>query len=156
MTQKIRIKKISESDIDLLKSCAELEKICIPEPWSYESFLSEVKKKNAYILVAFDNFNNFNQVAGFLTASYVLDTADLTNIAVAPEFRNQGIASELLKFLLQELKNCNIFLEVRISNIPAIKLYQKFHFKQVGIRKRFYQNPIEDAILMQYGEENLC
>ncbi|MDE6707289.1 MAG: hypothetical protein K2K06_04535, partial [Oscillospiraceae bacterium] len=76
MTQKIRIKKISESDIDLLKSCAELEKICIPEPWSYESFLSEVKKKNAYILVAFDNFNNFNQVAGFLTASYVLDTAD--------------------------------------------------------------------------------
>ncbi|MDE6707412.1 MAG: ribosomal protein S18-alanine N-acetyltransferase, partial [Oscillospiraceae bacterium] len=86
----------------------------------------------------------------------VLDTADLTNIAVAPEFRNQGIASKLLKFLLQELKNYHIFLEVRISNIPAIKLYQKFHFKQVGIRKRFYQNPIEDAILMQYGEENLC
>ncbi|MDE6776753.1 MAG: ribosomal protein S18-alanine N-acetyltransferase, partial [Oscillospiraceae bacterium] len=139
MTQKIRIKKISESDIDLLKSCAELEKICIPDGWSYQSFLSEMKKQNSCILVAFDNFN---QVAGFLTASYVLDTADLTNIAVAPEFRNQGIASGLLKFLLQELKNCDIFLEVRISNIPAINLYQKFHFKQVGIRKRFYQNPI--------------
>ena len=44
----------------------------------------------------------------------------------------------------------------RSSNYLAINLYKKFHFKQVGIRKRFYQNPIEDAILMQYGEENLC
>ncbi len=153
MMQKINIKKLCESDIDLLKSCAELENICISDGWSYQSFLSEIKKQNSYILVA---LNQENQVTGFLTASYVLDTADLTNIAVASEFRNQGIASELLKFLLQELKNYHIFLEVRISNIPAINLYQKFCFKQVGIRKRFYQNPIEDAILMQYGEENLC
>ena len=151
--QKINIKKLCESDLDLLKSCAELEQICIPDCWSYASFLSEIKKINSYILVA---LNNSNQVVGFLTANFVLDTADLTNIAVAPEFRKQGIATALLKFLLQELNHCKIFLEVRISNILAINLYQKFNFKQVGIRKRFYQNPIEDAILMQYGDENLC
>lgn len=152
MMQKINIRRLSSTDTELLRACAELEQICIPESWSYESFLSEAKKENGYVLVA---LNEQNQVAGFLTASYVFDTADLTNIAVAPECRKQGIASELLATLLEELKNCQIFLEVRASNIPAITLYQKYHFVPVGIRKRFYQNPVEDAILMQYGE-NLC
>lgn len=149
------IRILSEQDAELLRACAELCRDCIPDSWSYESFLSEVRRENGLVIAG---LIQCSQVAGFLTASRVCDTADLTNIAVAPAFRQKGIAFLLLKFLIQELEKSGVrtvFLEVRQSNASAIALYEKSGFVPVGIRKKFYQHPDEDAILMQYGE-NIC
>lgn len=149
------IKILSEQDTDLLCACAELCRDCIPDSWSYESFLSEVRRENGLVIAG---LHEQNQVIGFLTASWICDTADLTNIAVVPAFQQQGIAFLLLEFLIRKLKESGmktVFLEVRQSNFPAIALYEKSGFVPVGIRKNFYQHPDEDAILMQYGE-NIC
>lgn len=143
----LKIKKLSTEDTALLNACAELEKLCLPEDaWSLESFRSEVEKPSGYVLVALYD----SEVIGFLTATCILDTGDLTNIAVSPEYRNQGIGRMLLDDLLNRTGNIQLFLEVRESN-PAREFYQKYGFRQVGIRKNFYQHPEEHAILMQYG-----
>ena len=149
--QKVKILKLSPEDAQLLQKCAELEKICIPEEaWSLESFRSEAEKPSGFVLAALDENQN---LAGFLTASCILDTADLTNIAVAPEYRRRGIAGLLLKELCSGIGKANLFLEVRESNLPARSFYQKHGFEQVGIRKDFYQHPDENAILMKLESE---
>jgi len=149
--QKVNILKLSPEDTVLLQACAELEKICIPEEaWSLESFRSEAGKPSGFVLAALDEQQ---KLAGFLTASCILDTADLTNIAVAPEYRRQGIAGMLLKELCAGIGKASLFLEVRESNLPARNFYQKHGFEQVGIRKNFYQHPDENAILMKLESE---
>lgn len=149
MMQKIKICKVSAEDMALLKACAELDRLCLPEEiWSLESFRTEAEKSSGYVLAAVDNHQD---VVGFLTASCILDTADLTNIAVAPAYRRQGIADMLLNDLLSRIGKAAVFLEVRQSNQGAITFYEKHQFRQIGIRKNFYQNPDEHAILMQYG-----
>lgn len=149
--QKVKILKLSPEDTALLEACAELEKICIPEEaWSLESFRSEAEKPSGFVLAVLDEKQ---KLAGFLTASCILDTADLTNIAVAPEYRRKGIAGMLLKELCSCIGNASLFLEVRESNLPARNFYQKHGFAQVGIRKHFYQNPDENAILMKWESE---
>ncbi len=151
MMQKADIRKLSPEDTELLKACTELEKLCIPgEAWSFESFRSEAEKPSGFVLAALDASG---KVIGFLTASCVLDTAELTNIAVVPECRKQGIAGMLLNNLLSRIGKAELFLEVRESNLPAGSFYQKYGFVQVGIRKRFYQNPDENAVLMKLESE---
>ncbi len=142
----LKIKKLTDQDIHLLHACAELAKICLPgEAWSFESFLSETRKSGGFIWIALDQ----DQPAGFLTACQILDSADLTNIGVLPDYRRQGIGSRLLETLLNQMQNTSIFLEVRASNKSALDLYQKAGFYEIGIRKRFYQHPEEDAVLMR-------
>jgi len=142
-----KIKQLSPEDTALLQACAVLDRLCLPEEaWSFESFLSETRKPGGIVLAA---VHENQEVCGFLTAFQVMDTADLTNIAVAPAFRRQGIAGALLKKLCSVVGNAEIFLEVRESNQPAIAFYQKYGFVPVGIRKHFYQNPDENAVLMQ-------
>ena len=151
MMQKADIRKLSPEDTNLLQACTELEKICIPgEAWSFESFRSEAEKPSGFVLAALDDSGN---VMGFLTASCIMDTAELTNIAVAPECRKQGVAGMLLKNLLSRIGRAELFLEVRESNLPARKFYQKYQFQEIGIRKRFYQNPEENAVLMKWESE---
>lgn len=153
----LNFKILSEQDTDLLRACAELCRDCIPDSWSYESFCSEVRRDTGLVIACIDSENsdhlNPGQIVGFLTASHVCDTADLTNIAVAPAYRQKGIASGLLEFLRLELEKCavrTVFLEVRQSNQPALRLYEKSGFVPIGIRKQFYHHPDEDAVLMQY------
>lgn len=147
MMQKIEILQLNPEQTELLKACAELSELCLPEEaWSLESFRSEAEKSSGYVLTALDEKQT---VKGFLTASCILDTADLTAIAVSPESRKQGIAGMLLKTLFQKIGSAEIFLEVRESNLPARNFYEKYNFQQVGIRKNFYQNPDENAILMK-------
>ena len=105
--QKVKILKLSPEDAQLLQKCAELEKICIPEEaWSLESFRSEAGKPSGFVLAALEENR---KLAGFLTASCILDTADLTNIAVAPEYRRRGIAGLLLKKLCAEIGKVSRF-----------------------------------------------
>lgn len=87
---------------------------------------------------------------GFAGFKRTLDTADIMNIVVKKSFRNKGIGKKLLDFLIKEAKKQNIkniFLEVNKNNFPALKLYKNFGFKEIGIRKNYYQN--SDGINMK-------
>ena len=89
--------------------------------------------------------NNINK--GFIHTQNGLDIIDLLNIIVKPEYQNQGIGSVLLKYIIDNKQNKKIMLEVRSKNINAIKLYQKYDFKIINIRKNYYKD--DDAIIME-------
>ena len=89
--------------------------------------------------------NNINK--GFIHIQNGLDIIDLLNIIVKPEFQNQGIGSILLKYIIDNKEDKKIMLEVRSKNINAIKLYQKYDFKIINIRKNYYKD--DDAIIME-------
>ena len=89
--------------------------------------------------------NNINK--GFIHIQNGLDIIDLLNIIDKPEYQNQGIGSVLLKYIIDNKQNKKIMLEVRSKNINAIKLYQKYDFKIINIRKNYYKD--DDAIIME-------
>ena len=89
--------------------------------------------------------NNINK--GFIHIQNGLDIIDLLNIIVKPEYQNQGIGSVLLKYIIDNKQDKKIMLEVRSKNINAIKLYQKYYFKIINIRKNYYKD--DDAIIME-------
>lgn len=89
--------------------------------------------------------NNINK--GFIHIQNGIDIIDLLNIIVKPEYQNQGIGSVLLKYIIDNKQDKKIMLEVRSKNINAIKLYQKYDFKIINIRKNYYKD--DDAIIME-------
>ncbi len=147
MTQ--RVKRVSGEDTAILEQITQLERLCIPNPWSFEMFELEASRRGGVVLAALDENG---EILGFLTAQQILDTADINNVAVHPDRRRQGIGSILLReFLTQAQDAEQIFLEVRVSNAPAIGLYEAHGFRRIGIRKGYYTNPAENAVIMQYG-----
>lgn len=127
----------------------ELSKECFSVPWSLDSISNEINNPLAKYVIAQDL--STNKVIGFVGVWIIAGEGDITNIAVNPNFRNKGIASELLTNLLELCKtlDCNdITLEVRSSNIVAQGLYKKFSFKEEGVRKGYYSDNGEDAIIM--------
>ena len=91
-------------------------------------------------------------VAGYIGSQSVLGESDMMNVAVAPEYRRRGIAQALILELIRRLSqqgNRSLMLEVRASNTPAITLYQKLGFAQVGRRPKYYRNPKEDALILR-------
>lgn len=144
-----RVKRVGGEDTALLEQITQLESLCIPNPWSYEMFELEASRRGGVVLAAVDENG---KVSGFLTAQQILDTADINNVAVHPDCRRQGIGRMLLKEFLSQAQDVEqIFLEVRASNAPAIGLYEKHGFCRIGLRKGYYTNPAEDAVIMQYG-----
>ena len=136
--------KMTEEHTEAL---SELDKICFSVPWSKALFDGEVKNPNAYYLVATDS----GVPVGYCGIQTVLDEGDITNIAVLPDYRKSGIASSLLKGITEYAISKEISfitLEVRESNINAIKLYEKFGFEFVGKRKNYYPDNRETALLM--------
>ena len=127
---------------------AELERICFADPWSEKSVASELDNKWALWLVALDG----DTVVGYIGSQTAVDETDVMNVAVHPDHRRQGIAEALIEKLVQELKargSHALMLEVRASNAPAISLYEKLGFLQVGLRKNYYRNPKEDALILR-------
>ena len=127
---------------------AELEKICFNDPWSVNAFYSELDNPLALWLVAMDG----DTIAGYVGSQSVLGWADMMNIAVSPEYRRKGIGEELINNLISQLKEQKVTcltLEVRVSNLPAIALYEKLGFVQVGCRRMYYHNPKEDALILR-------
>ena len=127
---------------------AELEKLCFSDPWSENSIRYELTNPLSFWLVAVED----GRVAGYVGSQSVLDEADMMNIAVHPDFRRRGVAQSLVEGLIAELKEKDIrclTLEVRASNDPAISLYQKLGFSQVGRRPNYYRNPKEDALILR-------
>lgn len=126
---------------------AELEKRCFAVPWSEKSFTDEMNNKLAVYLVAKDNGKCIGY-AGFWNVS---GEGDITNVAVLPEYRQQGIGSMLIKNMIKTAKELDIellTLEVRKSNIAAQGLYNKYGFDIIGERKRYYSDNGEDAWIM--------
>ena len=139
------IVKMNESHV---KAVAELEKICFSDPWSENSVASELKNKLALWLVAEEE----GSVAGYIGSQTCGDESDVMNVAVHPDFRRRGIAESLVNALVEQLKAIEsrcLTLEVRVSNVPAISLYEKLGFSEVGRRKNYYRNPREDALIMR-------
>ena len=131
-----------------VKAVAELEKLCFSDPWSENSVASELTNKLALWLVAEEE----GAVAGYIGSQTCGDESDVMNVAVHPDFRRRGMAEALVNALVEELKvigsHC-LTLEVRASNVPAISLYGKLGFLEVGRRKNYYRNPREDALIMR-------
>lgn len=126
---------------------AELEKICFSDPWSENSVASELNNPLSVWLVAEEN----GIVCGYVGSQTVLDETDMMNIAVHPDFRRKGIAAALIAELVRLLKERGsriLRLEVRESNAPAISLYETMGFTQLGLRKNYYRNPKENALIL--------
>ena len=127
----------------------ELCKECFAIPWTLESINNELNNPLAKYVIAQDL--STGEVVGFVGVWIIAGEGDITNIAVSSKYRKLGIASNLLIKLFDVCKtfNCeDITLEVRASNIPAQNLYKKFNFKEEGIRKGYYSDNGEDAIIM--------
>ena len=127
---------------------AELEKICFSAPWSERSIASELDNKLSCWLVAVEG----DQVVGYIGSQTVCGETDMMNVAVHPSHRRKGIAEKLILALVEELKGMEsrcLTLEVRASNVPAISLYEKLDFSEIGRRKNYYRNPKEDALIMR-------
>ena len=127
---------------------AQLEKICFSDPWSERSIASELDNKLAFWLVATEG----ETVAGYIGSQTVMDETDMMNVAVHPDFRRRGIAEALVTGLVEELRNKGshcLTLEVRATNVPAIALYEKLGFSEIGRRKNYYRNPREDALILR-------
>lgn len=142
---KFKIESMSECH---LKEVVQLEKVCFSVPWSKVSLKEEIYNKNAKFLVAVDKNE---KVLGYAGLTFVLDEGYITNVAVFPQYRCNGIAKKLLMTLVrfaQDKKLKFVSLEVRKSNVYAGSLYQKLNFLSVGVRKNFYSQPKEDAVIM--------
>lgn len=127
---------------------AQLEKRCFSDPWSENSIRSELTGRLSLWAVALDG----DTVAGYIGSQSVLGESDMMNVAVAPEYRRRGIAQALILELIRRLSqqgNRSLMLEVRASNTPAITLYHKLGFAQVGRRPNYYRNPKEDALILR-------
>jgi len=130
-----------------ISQIAEIESRCFSMPWTEKSLSDELGNENAHFLAAVFDGN----IIGYVGVIEICGEADITNVAVLPEYRGRGIARRLLARLIEAGKEralATITLEVRVSNTPAINLYQSFDFKPVGRRKNFYSHPTEDADLM--------
>ena len=121
----MRIRKLVLEDAPAI---AELEKRCFSDPWSEKSIASEVHNPLAYWLVAEDG----GEILGYIGSQSVLDAADVMNLAVSPDHRRKGIGEKLIKALTRHLQEHGVIallLEVRVSNAPAIRLYEKSGYK---------------------------
>ena len=141
------IRKMTKQDC---KVTAELEKEIFSQPWSEQGFLDAIEREQNLFLVA----EEAGELSGYLGLYQSLDEGEITNVAVRADKRNLGIGEKLMQAAIAEAKQRNInqiVLEVRVSNAPAIHLYEKCGFVNCGIRKGFYDFPKEDAYIMIYN-----
>jgi ribosomal-protein-alanine N-acetyltransferase len=139
------IRPITSADIDAVW---DIEKMCFSVPWSRQSFVLEVEKNRCARYVVAEHSG---AVVGYGGMWLIVDEAHITNIAVHPLFRRKGIGEAILKALVTEAHRMGIdrmTLEVRASNIAAQSLYKKLGFVEVGVRKGYYSDNNEDAIIM--------
>lgn len=130
-----------------LEQVAEIEKECFSMPWSLKSFEETLQKQNAFYVVARED----GKVVGYCGAYGILDEADINQVAVAAAYRGRGIGKKMLGVLFTKLLQAGIAqvtLEVRKSNRAAIALYESVGFVTEGVRKNFYEKPVEDALIM--------
>ncbi len=153
------IRKMTLGDIE---EVLLIERECFSQPWSKKSFQDSLSREDTLFLVAQREeekeyhmgeslTRHEGNILGYMGMYISFDEADITNVAVASEARRRGVGEALIKLAKEEVKELgatSIMLEVRQNNIPAISLYKKMGFEEIGVRRNFYQFPTEDAILM--------
>ena len=139
------IRQAEERDI---MPMAQLDILCFTSPWSEDSFEREIKENNiAFYIVA----ESDGVLVGYAGLWCIVDEGHITNVAVHPDYRRRHIGEALISILLEHTIKNGIkshTLEVRVTNEAAQSLYRKFGFEPVGIRKNYYEDNGEDAIIM--------
>ena len=141
----IRLRRLELADLDEIE---RIEQASYPTPWSRSMFASELAKPSSLSLGAVDEEG---KLVGYLVLSRYVDAWHVMNVAVAPERRRQGIATALLRRLLDATTGDarrGYTLEVRVSNVGAIALYERFGFRPKGVRRGYYTDNREDALIM--------
>lgn len=137
------IRPVTEKDLGQI---GELERLCFSCPWSEAMLRTQLGEGHIFLAAAAGG-----RVLGYVGLMYVLDEGYISNVAVAPDCRRQGVASALMKRLGDEAAALDLSfmtLEVRAGNAPAIALYEKLGFRKAGLRKNYYERPREDGVLM--------
>lgn len=140
----VLIRRLAAEDVEPL---SQIEAREFSMPWSAEAFAELIDKKNCLYLVAEID----GQVVGSCGMTYGFGEGSIDNVVVDRGYRNRGIAQKLLKELFTQGEKIDVTaftLEVRVSNAAAIHVYQKMGFVSEGIRPRFYEKPVEDAMIM--------
>ncbi|BEU88259.1 ribosomal protein S18-alanine N-acetyltransferase [Selenomonas sp. TAMA-11512] len=140
----IHVRRMTPDDADAV---SVLEKRCFSVPWSRASFWEEASQKDACYLVALAG----EEIIGYAGVWILGTEGHISNVAVDPAHRGQGIGSALLENLIRAMKErgaASATLEMRVSNDAARKLYEKYGFKSVGIRPKYYTAPVEDADIL--------
>ena len=143
----ITIRRMTAEDLSQIEP---IENEAFSTPWKMSTYETILKDNDYDCIVA----ECEGCVAGYMTSLTTMDSSDVTNIAVKPEFRRLGIADQLMNCMYDILIRRNsteLFLEVRESNTPARTLYTKHNFEEIGIRRAYYRNPTEDAVIMKKG-----
>ena len=145
--------EIIRMELSHAQQVAQLETECFSDPWSLQAVAGEITNPLSLWLVAVEG----EQVLGYIGSQSVLGEADMMNLAVDMTARGKGIGSQLINALIDHLRKDGVYrltLEVRVSNTPAINLYEKLGFKIIGRRPNYYYHPKEDAFIM--GKELLA
>lgn len=130
---------------DLLDTCFD------ENSWSVESIQSELEKADSRCTVAVED----SKVVGFLAFEQIMDEGSIVEVAVSPDYRRRGIARALINEALRNCTGfCTVFLEVREGNAPAVALYESLGFERIAVRRGYYDNPKENAIIMRKNYEN--
>lgn len=130
-----------------LEQIERLEQRCFSSPWTHRQLAGQLTDDRHVCLCA----RAGETVLGYVGLMYVLDEGYISNVAVAPEARRQGVAASLIAALTARARALGLSfltLEARASNEPAIRLYEKMGFQRVGRRRNYYEKPVEDAVLM--------
>ena len=141
----LELRRLELGDLDAIE---RIERASYRTPWSRSMFASELAKPSS---LSFGAVDEAGALVGYLVLSRYVDAWHVMNVAVAPERRREGIASALLHRLLELTKDDSLrgyTLEVRVSNLGAIRLYERFGFRSKGVRRGYYTDNREDALIM--------
>lgn len=145
LTGNFRLRQMNESDISQVMG---IENSSFANPWSKSSFLRElIMPASSFLVAVRDEF-----VVGYMGYWLIEDEAQIMNVAVHLEYRRKGIANKILKYVIGMIFESgvkNVYLEVRKGNAAARVLYNKLGFKEIGVRKQYYEEEKEDAVLMR-------
>ncbi len=138
------VRPLVTEDLDAVE---QIERVSYPAGWSRSMFATELAKPSSVALGAFEGAG----LRGYVIVSRYVDAWHVMNVAVAPEHRRRGIASVLLEQVLEATADDprrGYTLEVRVSNVGAIELYERFAFRRKGLRRGYYTDNREDALIM--------
>lgn len=131
-----------------MPAVAAIEDASFADPWSAREFSSVLAVDHSIFLIA----ESSGEIVGYVVAISVLDEAEILNVAVSPSRRGEGIGGVLLDAALAQVESRgaeSVFLEVRVSNVAAMALYQSRRFAEISKRKNYYRTPVEDAVVMR-------
>ena len=139
---------IRQANAEDAMQIAEVEKACFSTPWSYESLKDDITKNDRALYIT---GQSCGRVCGYVGVWKILDEGHITNVAVLPEYRRQHVASAILAAMFDAMQRQGVMrytLEVRAGNEAAIALYKGLGFSEAGIRRGYYEDNGEDAIIM--------